>query len=70
MNRKLTAIALTLMLAVAVLTIPAAAQSERLTVPSQKNFDQTVSHLKSAIGQGGMMIMGTVDQGNMLSMTG
>jgi uncharacterized protein (DUF302 family) len=70
MNRKLIGITLTLVFAVAALAIPAAAQSARVTVPSQKNFDQTVSHLKSAVGQGGMMIMATVDQGNMLSMTG
>ena len=70
MNRKLIGVALTLVFAVAALAISAAAQSARITVPSQKNFDQTVNHLKSAVGQGGMMIMATVDQGNMLSMTG
>jgi uncharacterized protein (DUF302 family) len=50
--------------------MPAAAQNARVSVPSQKSFEQTVSNLKSAVGQGGMMIMATVDQGNMLSMTG
>lgn len=70
MNRKLIAVTLTLVFAVAALAMPAAAQSARVTVPSQKNFDQTISHLKSAVGQGGMMVMATVDQGNMLSMTG
>jgi uncharacterized protein (DUF302 family) len=70
MNRKVIGAALTLAFAVAALAVPAAAQSARVTVPSQRNFDQTVSRLKSAVAQGGMMIMATVDQGNMLSMTG
>jgi uncharacterized protein (DUF302 family) len=50
--------------------IPAAAQTGRVTVQSHKSFDQTISGLKSAVSQGGMMVMATVDQGNMLSMTG
>jgi uncharacterized protein (DUF302 family) len=70
MNRKLIGVALTLLLAATALAVPAAAQSARVTVPSHNNFEQTVAHLKSAVGQGGMMIMATVDQGNMLSMTG
>jgi uncharacterized protein (DUF302 family) len=70
MNRKLIGITLSLAFAVAALAMPAAAQGVRVTVPSQKGFEQTVSHLKSAVAQGGMMIMATVDQGNMLSMTG
>lgn len=69
MNRK-TIVVFTLMFALAALAVPAAAQNARVAVPSHKNFDQTVSQLKSAVGQGGMMIMATVDQGNMLSMTG
>jgi uncharacterized protein (DUF302 family) len=70
MNRKLIGVALTFVFGVAVLAASAAAQNTRVAVPSQQNFDQTVSHLKSAVGPGGMMIMATVDQGNMLSMTG
>lgn len=64
---------LTLLLAIAVtaaVASPAMAQDARVTVPSQKSFDQTISQLKSNVSQGGMMIMATVDQGNMLSMTG
>lgn len=64
---------LTLLLAIAVVAAgasPAMAQDARVTVPSQKSFDQTISQLKSNVSQGGMMIMATVDQGNMLSMTG
>lgn len=60
-------LALAVVLAVA---SPAMAQDARVTVASQKSFDQTVSQLKSNVSQGGMMIMATVDQGNMLSMTG
>ena len=54
----------------ALLALPAAAQDSHVTVPSQKSFDQTVNQLKSAVGQGGMMVMAEVNQGNMLSMTG
>ena len=54
----------------ALVSLPASAQAPQVTVPSQKSFDQTVAGLKSAVGQGGMMVMATVDQGNMLSMTG
>ena len=52
------------------LALPAAAQESHVTVASQKSFDQTVSQLKSAVSQGGMMVMGEVNQGNMLAMTG
>jgi uncharacterized protein (DUF302 family) len=55
---------------VGALVLPAAAQDSHVTVASQKSFDQTVSQLKSAVSQGGMMVMGEVNQGNMLSMTG
>jgi uncharacterized protein (DUF302 family) len=64
---------LTMLLAITVIAAvasPAMAQDARVTVPSQKSFDQTISQLKSNVSQGGMMIMATVDQGNMLSMTG
>jgi uncharacterized protein (DUF302 family) len=74
MNRKvivsrLLSLSLLLVL-VGAFVLPAAAQSARVNVPSQKSFDQTVNQLKSAVSQGGMMVMGTVDQGNMLAMTG
>ncbi len=49
---------------------PAVAQEARITVESHRSFEQTVDQLKSAVGQGGMMVMASVDQGNMLSMTG
>ena len=57
-------------LALVLSVVPAWAQTARVAVPSNKSFDQTVAQLKSAVGQGGMMVMATVDQGNMLSMTG
>ena len=41
-----------------------------VTIPSHKNFDQTVGQLKTSVGKGGMMIMAEVDQGKMLAMTG
>jgi len=49
---------------------PASAQEARVTVESTKSYEQTVEKLKGAVNQGGMMVMGQVDQGNMLSMAG
>src|SRR5574340_381431 len=65
LHRFIAALAL-----IALFIVPASAQTGRAVVQSHKSFDQTVSALKSAVGQGGMMVMATVDQGNMLSMTG
>lgn len=48
----------------------ASAQEARVTMASDHSFEQTVDKLKSAVSQGGMMIMAQVDQGNMLSMAG
>lgn len=68
-NSRLIA-AFALFALMAVISLPASAQDNRVTTPSSKSFDQTVSQLKSAVSSGGMMVMATVDQGNMLSMTG
>ena len=46
------------------------AQESRVSIPSSKSFDQTVEAFKMAVSKGGMMVMSTVDQGNMLKMTG
>jgi uncharacterized protein (DUF302 family) len=46
------------------------AQESRVTVESTKSYEQTIDQLKAAVGQGGMMVMAQVDQGNMLSMAG
>ena len=48
----------------------ARAQEARVTVESTHSYEQTVDKVKGAVGQGGMMVMGQVDQGHMLSMTG
>ena len=48
----------------------ALAQEARVTIPSNKSFEQTVDAFKMAVSKGGMMVMSTVDQGNMLKMTG
>jgi uncharacterized protein (DUF302 family) len=48
----------------------ALAQEARVSIPSNKSFEQTVEALKMAVSKGGMMVMSTVDQGNMLKMTG
>jgi uncharacterized protein (DUF302 family) len=48
----------------------ALAQEARVSVPSNKSFEQTVDAFKMAVSKGGMMVMSTVDQGNMLKMTG
>jgi len=73
MHRKVVSRLFSLLLATVfagVLALPAMAQESHVTVASQKSFDQTVGQLKSAVSQGGMMVMGEVNQGNMLSMTG
>lgn len=46
------------------------AQEARVSVPSNKSYEQTVEAFKMAISKGGMMVMSAVDQGNMLKMTG
>lgn len=51
-------------------SLPASAQGRGVTVASHASFQQTVSQLKSAVAHGGMMVMATVNQGRMLSMTG
>jgi uncharacterized protein (DUF302 family) len=48
----------------------ALAQEARVSVQSNKSFEQTVDAFKMAVSKGGMMVMSTVDQGNMLKMTG
>jgi uncharacterized protein (DUF302 family) len=61
-------------LAVAAMTIAfsgmAVAQSAVVKIESQHNFNQTVSKLKAATSQNGLMVMGHIDQGHVLSMTG
>ena len=49
---------------------PATAQEARVSIQSNKSFEQTVDAFKMAVSKGGMMVMSTVDQGNMLKMTG
>jgi len=46
------------------------AQEARVSIPSNKSYEQTVEAFKMAVSKGGMMVMSTVDQGNMLKMTG
>lgn len=46
------------------------AQDARINLPSNKSYEQTVDAFKMAVSKGGMMVMSTVDQGNMLKMTG
>jgi uncharacterized protein (DUF302 family) len=69
MKRKLM-----LSLAVAVLSVAssgmALAQDSIVKIQSQKSFDQTVSAVQSATSQNGLMVMGHLNQGQMLSMTG
>lgn len=57
-------------LVVAFAASPAAAQEARVSIPSNKSFEQTVDAFKMAVSKSGMMVMSTVDQGNMLKMTG
>jgi uncharacterized protein (DUF302 family) len=46
------------------------AQEARVSIPSNKSFEQTVDAFKMAVNKGGMMVMSTVDQGNMMKMAG
>jgi uncharacterized protein (DUF302 family) len=46
------------------------AQGNIITSQSKRDFDQTVAQIKSATGQNGLMVMGNLNQGRMLSMTG
>lgn len=46
------------------------AQGNIVTQQSNHDFNQTVSQIKSATSQNGLMVMGKLNQGRMLSMTG
>lgn len=54
----------------AAFSVASFAQEARVNIQSNKSFDQTVAAFKMGVSKGGMMVMGTVDQGNMLKMTG
>ena len=41
-----------------------------VTVATHQSFSATVANLKKAVSSNGMMVMGTINQGKMLSMTG
>jgi uncharacterized protein (DUF302 family) len=43
---------------------------DRVTVVSDKSFEQVASAIKSLVAKNGMMVMAEVNQGKMLSMTG
>ncbi len=68
------ALALALALTISAIALPAyaadGATGARVTVASSKSFEQVSDALKSLVAKNGMMIMATVDQGKMLSMTG
>lgn len=69
MRIKAAFLAIAILASFAALATSASAQ-DRVVVESKNSFEQTVKNLKSAVSQGGMMIMAEVDQGNMLKMTG
>lgn len=48
----------------------ALAQDSIVKIQSQHNFNQTISNIQSATSQNGLMVMGHLNQGQMLSMTG
>src|SRR5262249_28270533 len=71
--RKLTTFAFLSTLAAVLMTLSAnaaMAQDQRVSIPSNKSLEQTVDSFKAAVSKGGMIVMSTVDQGNMLKMTG
>ena len=49
---------------------PDSFSGQRVTVPSDKSFDEVTKAVKSLVAKNGMMVMAEVDQGKMLSMTG
>src|SRR5260370_37498952 len=46
------------------------AKEARVSMPSSKSYNETIEAFKMAVSKGGTMVMSTVDQGNMLKMTG
>lgn len=44
--------------------------ADRISVTSDKSFEQVANAVKSSVAKNGMMVMAEVDQGKMLSMTG
>lgn len=73
-KQKSTLLSTILLLAVLVIAgiHPAYSQSGSgiVRVQSSKNFDQTVSAFKKMVSGNGMMVMGQLNQGKVLSMTG
>ncbi|MBI3401473.1 MAG: DUF302 domain-containing protein [Acidobacteria bacterium] len=64
---------LALALAITAVAVPAYAADGAgtlVTVASSKSFEQVSDAVKSLVAKNGMMVMATVDQGKMLSMTG
>ena len=65
-------LALALALTISAVAVPAYAADggTLVTVASSKSFEQVSDAVKSLVAKNGMMVMATVDQGKMLSMTG
>lgn len=71
--RQVRAGALALALTISAVAVPAYAADSAgalVTVASSKSFEQVSDAVKSLVAKNGMMVMATVDQGKMLSMTG
>jgi uncharacterized protein (DUF302 family) len=69
LKSRLSVFAAVLPLLALLLAGPAQAQN-RIVVPSSRSFSSTVGAIRSGVARGGMMVMATVNQGRMLSMTG
>ena len=52
------------------LSFGASFSADRVTVDSNKSFDDVSKAVKSLVAKNGMMVMAEVNQGKMLSMTG
>jgi uncharacterized protein (DUF302 family) len=63
-------ILLTTLFSAAILVSGSAFAGSLVTVTSNQNFQNTISTLKEAVSDNQMMIMGHLNQGNALSMTG
>ena len=63
-------IVFTTLISAAILVSGSAFAGSLVTVTSNQNFQNTISTLKEAVSDNQMMIMGHLNQGNALSMTG
>lgn len=70
MNRFFTGMAFSLMLFVGGLQPALASDKGFVSVQSSSSYDDTVSKLRMMVAQNGMMVLGEINQGKVMTMTG